>query len=96
MKLLDILKVYQTSYKVTKTTHFSDWEGSEDIVRGLVIPSTFGRSVELTWKHGGKSYMPVARDSSLSEGDELDFSKTIILTLDKPGEPTIYRMDIRK
>jgi hypothetical protein len=64
------------------------------IFSAIVVPSEYGNSVEFTRVGGGKSYIPLDRDSTLGIGDIVDVTKAKILTLEKQGEDDILRVVI--
>lgn len=62
------------------------------ILSAKVVPSEFGNSVELLRRDGGKSYIPLDKDSTLGVGDVVDLKTAKILTLEKKGEKDILRI----
>lgn len=60
----------------------------------VVVPSEYGNSVEFIRVGGGKSYIPLSRDSTLGVGDLVDLKKAKLLTLCKQGENDIVRVEI--
>lgn len=102
MNIFASLKVYAAKWTVKVT---KDAEGNivpnprnftkeeiDYILHAEVVPSQFGNSVELTPISGGKSYIPLDRDSTLGVGDIVDLTKAKLLTLEKQGEKDIIRI----
>lgn len=62
------------------------------IITAVVVPSEYGNSVELVRRDGGRSYIPLDRDSNLGVGDYVDLRTAKLLTLEKQGEKDIIRI----
>ncbi len=58
------------------------------------MTSKFGLSAKLLLAAGGCKYIPLSRDSSLAEGDDIEPSAIVLLTLAKEGEDDIVRLDM--
>lgn len=92
MNILNSLKTFgQNSWALKSTSTFS----AEDIAstnKAVVVDSQFGPSVCFFLKSGLMSYIPVARDSTLAIGQEVDLTKVEVLTLGREGEADILRV----
>lgn len=93
--IFDILPVYATKWSVSTENPPRPLNAEELKVytSGKVVNSDFGYAVELTRVDGGVSYIPVVRDKTCGLGDIVDLTKAIIVTLTKPGEKDILRID---
>lgn len=58
-----------------------------------VVPSQYGKSVKFALVGGGCVYIPVSRDSAVGTGQVVDLQAARILTLTKPGESPIERIE---
>lgn len=87
------LRIYAGKYQVTNRRNFTAEEIAE-VSLAIVVPSQYGNSVEFNRKSGGKSFIPLSRDSTLSVGDIVDMDKAVILTLEKDGSDSILRVEI--
>ena len=81
------------------------WEANEEITRltpkeiasvanASVVPLEFGNSICFTLVSGQKKFIPLTRDSQLTEGEVVDPSKVGITTLHRTGSEDIYRADV--
>lgn len=102
MNIFASLKVYAAKWTVKamydesgkpvpNPRNFSDDE-INFIITAVVVPSQFGNSVELSRRDGGRSYIPLDKDSNLGVGDYVDLRTAKILTLEKQGEKDIIRI----
>lgn len=88
MNIFESLKTYASQFKVIKRRNFSVEELGL-VNNAKVVLSQYGMSVCFFMKEGGQHYIPVSRDSVVSEGDSVDLSKAEILTLKKEGSDEI-------
>ena len=93
MNIFGNLKVYASKWSMKDERSFSQEEISM-VTKAVVVPSTYGSSVEFTMKNGGMTYIPLSQDSTVCIGEEIDVSKAKLLTLCKPGEMDILRVFI--
>lgn len=102
MNIFASLKVYAAKWtvkpmydesgnKVDNPRSFSV-EEINAILSAIVVPSQYGNSVEFTRVDGGKSYIPLDKDSTLGVGDSVDLRYAKLLTLEKQGEKDIIRI----
>lgn len=84
-------RVYGESWEVTDEREFEKEEIAL-VKKAEVVPSQYGLSVCFFMKSGGRTYIPLSRDSELEEGDAFDLRGAKILTLERDGE-TIERVE---
>ena len=65
------------------------------ILEGTVVESKYGLSAKLLLAAGGCKYIPLSRDSSLAEGDDIEPKSVVLITLSKEGENDIVRLDMK-
>lgn len=92
MGFLDALMTYAGKWSVKSSRNITPAEASE-ISSATVKSSDYGLSLCMTMHKGGQKYVPISRDSSLAEGDNVDVNSINILTLEKDGENDIMRVD---
>ena len=93
MNIFKSQKVYFDSWEVSDSRNFEEEEISA-VKSAYVVPSEFGNSCCFLMKSGGKTYIPMSRDSSLSVGESVDLKKAKLLTLSREGDSDIYRVEI--
>ena len=86
-----ILVEQENGWQVKSTRPFSSDEIAA-VARAEVVSSQFGNSVCFFMNGGGKTYIPLCVNSTLTVGDELDLRTAKILTLSKIGEDDIIRI----
>lgn len=87
------LRVYAGQWNEKDVRSFTP-EEIDSVEKAEVVESNFGLSVCLFMKTGGKSYVPLDRDSTKSIGDTVDLKAAQLVTLQKAGEEDIYRVRI--
>lgn len=93
MNIFGNLKVYASKWSMKDERSFSQ-EEINMVTKAIVVPSTYGASVEFTMKNGGMTFIPLSQDASASIGEEIDITKAKLITLCKPGEMDILRVFI--
>jgi len=94
MNVFDGLKKYgESSWEVTNSRTFAPEELAM-VDKAEVVSSDYGSSVCFFMKSGGKTYIPLSRDSTLTVGDTVDMAKAKLLTLHREGDGDINRIDI--
>ena len=91
MNIFASLRVYAGKWSETDKRAFT----SEEIAAvdtATVVESQYGFSVCFFMKSGGQTYIPLDTNSSLSEGDKVDLTKALLVTLSRAGEADIYRV----
>lgn len=89
--IFDLLVNYG-SWTKTAEREFNQAE-LDRIASATVVEGQFRPSVCFTMKAGGKSYMGLSPYSKLAVGDTVDLSKAKIVTLSKPGEKDIRKLE---
>ena len=92
VSFLDDLRTYAGKWSVKSSRKISPAEAGE-ISSATVKSSDYGLSLCMTMHKGGQKYVPISRDSSLAEGDNVDVNSINIITLEKDGESDIMRVD---
>lgn len=87
------LQVYGKGWEVVNSRGFAPEELAL-VKKAEVVSSEYGSSVCFFMTSGGKTYIPLSRDSSLTVGDSVDLSKAQLLTLHRDGEADITRVNI--
>ena len=96
MGFLDSLRTYAGAWEVTNTEKLSAAElKTVEKIEVVERDNDWGTSVSMCFfmKGGGRKYVPLSRDSQLSEGDIVDPKSVEILTLERDGDDPIYRAD---
>lgn len=91
MNIFASLRIYAGKWSETAKRAFT----SEEIAAvntATVVESQYGFSVCFFMKSGGQTYIPLDTNSSLSEGDKVDLTKALLVTLSRAGEADIYRV----
>ena len=87
------LQVYGKGWEVINSRAFAPEELA--LVKSAeVVSSEYGCSVCFLMKSGGKTYIPLSRDSKLTVGDSVDLGKAELLTLHRDGESDITRVNV--
>lgn len=79
-------------WKLVNSRNFSQ-EEIDAVASAEVVPSQYGKSVKFALKSGGCVYIPLSRDSILGTGQTVNLQTAKILTLSKPGEMNIDRIE---
>jgi len=94
MSIFTDLKVYDvTPWTLTGSAKLSKAD-AKLIAEATVVESEFGLSAKVLLVKGGYKYIPISRDSVLAEGDDIEPSSIVLLTLEKEGQPNITRLDV--
>lgn len=93
MNIFDKLIHYSDSWSVTDSRDFSQ-EEQDAVARAVVVNSTYGLSVCFCMLGGGKTFIPLSINSTLTAGDTVDVSKAKLLTLSREGDDDINRVEI--
>lgn len=96
MGFLDSLRSYEGSWSETTREKLSasDVKSVDSIIVVEKIQD-WGTSTSMCFimKSGVKKFVPLSRDSSLEEGDEVKPESVEIITLERDGNEPIYRCD---
>lgn len=96
MNIFDVLPIYATKWQISTENPpraFNEVELDMFGGKGTVVMSDYGYSIELHLKVGGTQYIPVVNDKPCVEGFVVDLTKAKLVTLVKPGEKDVYRID---
>lgn len=95
MSIFSNKKVYETSWSLKNSRGFSADEIAE-VENAVVVESSegYGNSCCFMLRAGGKVYIPMSKDATVGVGEAVDLNKAQILTLCKPGENDIERIQI--
>ena len=93
MNIFGNLKLYASKWAVKDERSFTA-EEINLVAKAVVVPSTYGLSVEFTMKNGGMTFIPLSQDATACVGEEIDVSKAKLITLFKQGEEDIVRVFI--
>jgi len=77
-------KVYADGYKEVESRNFNAEEQAA-VASATVVTSNYGTSCCFMMKGGGKTYIPMSRDSKLSVGDKVDLSTAKVIHLHRDG-----------
>lgn len=90
--LMDLLESsYHQKWKQTNKRKFSE-EEIKAVSYAIAVKSDYGYCVEFHMKSGGCTYIPMANNSTIKEGDDIHLDKAYVITLSKFGEKDIYRI----
>ena len=92
MNIFSSLRVYAGKWEVKASRSFSQDE-IDTVDHATVVDSQYGNSVCFFMKSGGQTFIPLSTNSALGLGDEVDLSKAQLLTLQRPGDADIYRVE---
>lgn len=81
-------------WEVTKEERLSQKE-IKSIREATVVESKYGLSAKILMAAGDCKYVPISRDSILAEGDDIEPSAIVLITLSKEGEKDIVRLDMQ-
>lgn len=93
MNIFQTMQMYAGKWSVVGTREFTQ-EEKDLVTRAEVVPSQYGLSVCFFMKNGQMGFVPLSNTSSLKEGEQVDLDKAKILTLSRPGDANIERIDI--
>lgn len=95
MNIFDILPIYATKWQISTENPPRSLNKAElDMyVYAKVVQSEFGFSAELIRMDGGVQYIPIVKDNPCGLGDVIDLKEAKVVTLCKPGEKDIIRLD---
>lgn len=92
--MLDTFKTYAASKWAVKSVSKISRKEATLIEEGTVVNSKFGLSAKLLLTTGGAKYVPISRDSSLAEGDDIEPTRIVFIVLEKEGEDDVTRLDM--
>jgi hypothetical protein len=77
-------KVYANGYEEVESRNFNAEEQAA-VASATVVTSNYGTSCCFMMRGGGKTYIPMSRDSKLCVGDKVDLSTAKIIHLHRDG-----------
>jgi len=77
-------KVYADGYKEVESRNFNESE-IKAVASASVVASNYGKSCCFLMKGGGKTYIPMSRESKLCVGDDVDLTTAQIIHLHRDG-----------
>ena len=86
------LRVYAGKWNLKSSRAFSPEEVAA-VASAVVVASQFGNSVCFTMVSGSLTYIPLSQNSAKAIGDSIDLTSAKLLTLEKPGELDIFRVE---
>ena len=93
MSAFSELKSYPVGqWEVSKEERLSQKE-IKSIKEATVVASKFGLSAKILMAAGDCRYVPISRDSILAEGDDIEPSAIVLITLARDGNE-IARLDV--
>jgi hypothetical protein len=84
--------IYAGKWAEKSCRNFTAEEVAE-VTKAVVTSSDYGNSVCFYLKSGGLGYIPLSNTSTKGVGEEVDLTEAKIITLSKPGEADITRID---
>lgn len=93
MNIFSNLRIYAGKWSVKSSRYFTSEEISQ-VSQAVIVPSDYGNSVQFTMISGGFTYIPLSQDAIAAVGEAIDLTKARLLTLEKPGEADIFRVEI--
>ena len=82
--VFNVTKVYAEGYNEVESRVFNAEEIAA-VVSASVVTSNYGTSCCFLMRGGGKTYIPMSRDSKLSVGDKVDLTTAKIIHLHRNG-----------
>ena len=86
------LRVYAGKWNLKSSRAFSPEEVAA-VASAVVVASQYGNSVCFTMVSGAQAYIPLSQNSAKAVGDSIDVASAKLLTLEKPGELDIFRVE---
>lgn len=86
------LQEYAVKWEKTASRLFTA-EEQACVSHAKVVPSQFGNSVCFFMKNGRQTFIPLSNESSKGVGDAVDMATAQLITLSKPGENDIIRVE---
>lgn len=91
MNIFSALKVYAGRWNESNVRPFDINEiAAVDYVK--IEESTYGLSACFFMKTGGMTYIPVDQNTHAIEGQVVDLTKALLVTLSRPGDKDIFRI----
>lgn len=92
MNIFTKVKQYARKWQLSDSRSFTQEEIAA-VERTEVVASQYGNSVCFFMVGGGMSFIPLSKESTLGIGESIDMNNAKLLTLSKPGEDDILRVE---
>lgn len=92
LNVFNKLQEYAGKWEVVGRRNFTE-EEKNCVEKAKVVPSQYGNSVCFFMKNGRQTFIPLSTESRLGVGDMVDIDKAELLTLSRPGEDDIIRVE---
>jgi hypothetical protein len=86
------LPEYAVKWEKTASRLFTA-EEQACVSHAKVVPSQYGNSVCFFMKNGRQTFIPLSTESTKGVGDAVDIATAELITLSKPGEKDIIRVE---
>ncbi len=93
MNIFATLRNYAGNWSLKSSRSFSAEELGA-VASAVVVASQYGNSVCFSMKAGGKTFIPLSNNSTVGVGESVDLTKAKLLTLGRPGDNDITRVEI--
>lgn len=90
--IFNSLRVYAGKWNLKSSRAFSPEEVAA-VSSAIVVASQYGNSVCFTMVSGGVTFVPLSNNSAKAVGESIDLKTAKLLTLEKSGEPDIFRVE---
>ena len=88
-------QVYAQKWTVKSVDAISE-DDAAMFISTRVVPSEYGMSCKFNFKEGYSQYIPVSTEcNSLEIGECPNIKDLKVLTLSRPGDTDIYRIDVK-
>ena len=92
MNIFDSLTKYAEKWQVKASRKFTADEIAA-VESAVVVDSQYGNSVRFYMTGGGQTFIPLSNSSTKGIGEVVDLQSVTLLTLSKPGESDILRVE---
>lgn len=92
MNIFDNIRNYAGKWNVSSSRKFTADEINA-VESAVVVSSQYGNSVCFFMVNGGQTFIPLSTNSQLGVGEAVNLSSCTLLTLSKPGEADILRVE---
>lgn len=92
INVFNTLQEYAGKWEKTASRFFTA-EEKACVSHAKVVPSQYGNSVCFFMKNGRQTFIPLSTESTKGVGDAVDIATAQLITLSKPGENDIIRVE---
>ena len=93
MGILSSLTVYRSEWGETKPRKSFSEDEVKNIKDARVVQGDYGLQARLDLVSGGYCFITLSRDSKLRLNDPIDVKNAVIITLSRPGDCDIIRLE---